>query len=45
MRENSYSDTVIKLASCEVIEHNKKDLERVISNENHKIKNRDVLSK
>ena len=28
----SYSDTVIKLASCEVIEHNKKDLDRVISN-------------
>ena len=36
--KESYSDTVIKLASCEIIEWNKKDLERVIANEKHKPK-------
>ena len=29
----TFRDSTIKLASCEVIEWNKKDLERVISNE------------
>ena len=36
--KKTYSDTVIKLASCEVIEHNKKELERIIRNKNHDLR-------
>jgi len=42
--EDSFRDTVIKLASCEVIEWNKKELERVIKNEENE-KTKMVISR
>ena len=42
--QRSYSDAVVDLAKMEVLNHNKRDLERMLENESHQ-RNRDITRK